>query len=120
MQHANEVDFSFIFGYVIVFVLGPSDIYQGIRSGHVDNTRVGATTVIDFDPSDYFGQHSSNDDDSDDFFTNNEGSSSGAFSRLPVTVQDGIQYAYSSVRIRDQVSFFILPKSGRSCRKTPQ
>ena len=29
-----------------------------------------------------------------------------------MTVQDGVQYAYSSVRIRDQVSFFILPNSG--------
>lgn len=76
---------------------------------------VKASPDEEFDPTDYFGQHSMDDDnvnmygDEEDDSSDNRG---GAFSLLPVTVQDGIQYAYSAVRIRDQVSFFILPKSG--------
>ena len=104
--------FHFIFGCMIIFVLRSSDIHQGICPANFGNIHVSASPASKFDPSDYFGQHTPNNDGGGDFFSNNEGSSSGAFSRLPVTVQDGIQYAYSSVRIRDQVSFFILPKSG--------
>ena len=77
---------------------------------------VKASSVMDgedFDPSDYFGQHGMSEDNNNDYGDEEDGDATDvAFSRLPMTVQDGVQYAYSSVRIRDQVSFFILPNSG--------